>query len=64
MSPDELRKLIEDNIVNTKEVTEILGCSRENVADLVRRGKLKPVYTSQRARLFLRADVLARLKQD
>ncbi len=64
MNIEELRTLVTENIVDTKQVTDILGCSRENVADLVRRGKLKSVYASPRARLFLRADVLERLKQD
>jgi len=61
---EELRKLMIENLMDSAQVAEALKCSRANVDDLVRRKKLIPIYASSKARLFLRADVLARLKQD
>lgn len=47
-------------LCDVREAAELLGCSRQNISDLVRRGKLVPLKTSARSMLFLRADVLAR----
>lgn len=48
---------VKHNLVNTKEVTEILGCSKQNVDDLVRRGKLHPIKSGVRYTLFLKSEV-------
>lgn len=47
--------------LDTSEVTRLLGCSRQNVSDLVRRGSLVPIKSTARGPLFLRSDVYARL---
>lgn len=47
-------------LCDVREAAELLGCSRQNISDLVRRGKLVPLKASARSMLFLRADVLAR----
>ena len=47
--------------LETSEVAQLLGCTRQNVSDLVRRGKLVPLKTSARGPLFLRSDIYARL---
>lgn len=63
-SKEELFEFLGSNILNTNEVTEILGCSRQNIDDLVKRGKLIPIRVFPRDRIFLKEDVLSRLKQD
>ncbi|MDU4960222.1 MAG: helix-turn-helix domain-containing protein [Sporomusaceae bacterium] len=60
MTNEELRAFIAEKIVNTAEAAELLGCSRQNIADLVKRGKLQPVKEMQKDRLFLKEDILAR----
>ena len=60
---EELLAFIRDELINTAEVMEILNCSRQNVFDLIRRGKLTPVKESAKERLFLRADVMERVKE-
>ena len=47
-------------VVDTAEAARMLGCTRQNISDLVRRGKLSPLEGDGKATLFLRADVLAR----
>lgn len=47
-------------VVNTSEVAEILGCSRQNIDDLTKRGKLNPIKTTQQGKLFLKSEVLQR----
>jgi excisionase family DNA binding protein len=61
-SDKELIEFINENIITTMEVAELLNCSRQNIDDLVRRGKLVPVRKTQRDKWFLKADILARIK--
>jgi excisionase family DNA binding protein len=49
-----------DNTVTTGEAAEILGCSRQNIADLISRGKLIPIKDLSRDRLFFKDDILSR----
>ena len=60
LDPDDLRSLIGQSVCDTAEAAQMLGCSRQNVSDLVRRGKLPVLKAGPRGTLFLRADVLAR----
>ena len=45
-------------IINTAEVANMLGCTRQNVAAAITNGHIKPVKTYQRTTLFLRSDVV------
>lgn len=58
----ELREFLKSNIINSKEATQLLNCSRQNIDDLVRRNKLIPIRVFPRDRLFLKQDILNRLK--
>lgn len=60
----ELEKFIKNELINTAEVMQILNCSRQNVFDLIKRGKLVPVKETSKDRLFFRADVLARVNPE
>jgi predicted DNA-binding transcriptional regulator AlpA len=61
-SREELEQFIQNELINTAEVMKILNCSRQNVFDLIKRGKLKPVKETPKERLFFKSDILARLK--
>lgn len=60
LGADDVAAIASQSLCDTREAANILGCTRQNVADLVRRGKLVPVRTGARSMLFLRRDVLAR----
>ena len=60
-SPADLGPATEQLICDTGEAASLLGCTRQNVSDLMRRGKLTPMKATGRTMLFLRSDVLARL---
>ena len=47
-------------IVNVHEAAQILGCSRQNIDDLTRRGKLHPIRQDEKNKLFLRNEVVQR----
>lgn len=54
-----IRNFAEQQIVSTTEVMEILDCTRQNVDDLVKRGRLKPLDIKAKSKMFLRKDVLS-----
>lgn len=59
---EDFAQFVRCNVVNTADITETLNCSRQNVEDLIRRGKLEPVKTLQKGKLFLMADVQSRIR--
>lgn len=54
---DDFGAFVKNRIINTKEATDILNCSRQNIDDLVRRQKLKPIKTDAKSKLFYRKDI-------
>lgn len=61
-SDEQLIQFIAENLVATREAMEILDCSRQNIDDLIKRGKLTPVKKWDRDKLFLKSDILARIQ--
>jgi predicted DNA-binding protein YlxM (UPF0122 family) len=61
---DELRTFISENMLATSEVTDLLGCTRQGVDDMIKRGKLTPLKRIERiTTIFWKPDVLARIKR-
>lgn len=54
LSLSDFISFIKYDVVNTTEAAELMHCTRQNVDSYVKRGKLKPVKTFQRTKLFLR----------
>lgn len=59
---NDFRNFISDNIISTNEATEILGCSRQYINQLVKENKLIPIKKINYITLFLKSDIEARLK--
>lgn len=57
LSIEDFGLFVKNRVVNTKEATDILDCSRQNIDDLVRRKKLKPLKTDAKNKLFYRKDI-------
>jgi len=57
----DLQKLALQSIMSTQDVCETLGCSRQNVNDLVRRGKLTPIEANNRNMIFSKSEVMKRI---
>lgn len=64
LSADDFLCFSRHNIVNTAEASELLGCTRQNIEDLIKRGKIQPVKTYSKSKLFLRADIERRTWAD
>ena len=61
LSAADVAAIAADALMETREVAAALSCTRQNVSDLVRRGRLTPVKQTPRGPLFLRRDVRALL---
>ncbi|MCM3454416.1 helix-turn-helix domain-containing protein [Heyndrickxia oleronia] len=61
-SVEELKAFLQEQVVNTKQAAEILGCTRQNIKRIVDNGKLVPIKEMEKDRLFLKADVLKRIE--
>jgi hypothetical protein len=59
----DLIKFVQQRVVNSAEAAQLLQCSRQNIEDLIRRGKLHPVKESAKSKLFLKSEILQRLWQ-
>lgn len=59
---DDFISFIANRVVNSAEAAEILGCSRQNIDDLTRRGMLHPVRKDTRNKLYMKNEVQQRIK--
>lgn len=59
-SREELMEFLKEEVVNTSEAIKILGCSRQNLSQLIKSGSLTPIRESSKERFFLKTDVLNR----
>ncbi|OOB78203.1 MAG: transcriptional regulator [Epulopiscium sp. Nele67-Bin001] len=56
---DRLQEFIQMEIITTAEATTLLSCSRQYLDELVNKGKLIPVKSVNRVRLYWKDDILA-----
>ena len=49
-------------LLSTSEACSILDCSRQNIDDLVKRDKLHPIRTDAKNKLFLKNEIIQRVK--
>ncbi|MHC8523993.1 DNA-binding protein [Rossellomorea sp. H39__3] len=59
-SREELQDFIQNEVLNTSQTIEILGCTRQNLSYLVQKGDLVPIKEFAKDRLFWKEDVLKR----
>lgn len=52
---------VSERIVNTAEAAKMLECTRQNIDDLVKRGRLHPVKEDAKSKLFLKSEIQQRL---
>ena len=56
----DFRNFVTHRVINAAEAAELLGCSRQNIIDLTKRGKLHPLKTSDKNTLYLKSEILKR----
>ncbi len=62
LSLEDFVGFVRRRIVNTGEAARMLDCSRQNIDDLIRRGKLHPIRQDGKNTLFLRNEIVQRKK--
>jgi hypothetical protein len=60
LSAEDFKNFVVHRVVTAAEAAEILGCSRQNMDDLTKRGKLHPIKSSAKTTLFLKSEILKR----
>ena len=63
LSLDDFIGFVQYRVVNASEACQMLGCSRQNIDDLMKRGKLHPIRRDAKYKLFLRSEVAQRGQQ-
>lgn len=54
---DDFISFVKNNIVDTYEATQILECTRQNIDDLIKRGKISPIKSGKKNNLFIKEDI-------
>lgn len=60
LTHDDFLNFAKYSLISTGEATELLGCSRQNIENLVRRGKIHPVKAYPKNKIFSRSEILQR----
>lgn len=60
LTATDFRNFVAHREINATEAAKILGCSRQNIMDLTKRGKLHPLKTSDKNTLYLKSEILKR----
>lgn len=58
---DDFTQIAPALLVNANEASGMLGCTRQNLHALAKRGSIAPVKSSEKSTLYLRADIRARM---
>lgn len=60
LTVSDFKNFVVQRVINASEAMDLLNCSRQNLADLTKRGKLHPIKTSEKNTLYLKSEVLKR----
>lgn len=60
VTPEDFQAYIQANVIDTSTAAQLLHCTRQNIQDLVKREKLRPVLSIRNTFLFLREDIFLR----
>ena len=60
LSMSDFKNFVVQCVINASEAADILNCSRQNLLDLTKRGKLHPIKSSEKNTLYLRSEILKR----
>ena len=58
---EQICALVDRSRMGTQEVCGIMGCSRQNINDLVKRDRLHPTASDGNSLMFSRGEIIERL---
>ena len=60
LSPDDFRRFATARVINAATAAELLGCTRQYINELVKKGELHPIKASEKNTLFLKSEIIQR----
>ena len=57
VAADDFKAYLQQELIDTAGAAELMGCTRQNIQNLVSRGRIKPVMTLRNNFLFLRSEL-------
>lgn len=60
ISLNDFKSFVKQRVVDTKEASNLLNCSKQNIDDLINRDKLEVIKESDKYKLFLKGNILKR----
>lgn len=57
----DFKNFVAQRVINATEAAELLNCSRQNVMELTKRGKLHSIKASERNTLYLKSEIIQRV---
>lgn len=60
LSLSDFESFVVHRVINRAEAAELLDCTRQNIDDLTKRGKLHPIKKSEKNTLYLKSEILRR----
>jgi hypothetical protein len=60
LSLTDFKNFVANHVITSSEAADILGCSRQNIDDLTKRGKLHQIKSVGKTTLYLKSEVLQR----
>ncbi len=60
LSIDDFKCFVSSRVINVAEACEILDCSRQNIHDLIKRGRLTPLKYGEQNSLLMKNEVIQR----
>ena len=60
LTASDFRSFVTHRVINATEAANLLGCSRQNIMDLTKRGKLHPIKSSDKNTLYLKSEIQKR----
>ncbi len=62
LSLEDFTSFVTNRVVNSAEAADMLGCSRQNIDDLTKRGKLHPIRQDARNKLYMKNEIQQRMQ--
>jgi hypothetical protein len=60
LSAGDFKNFVVHRVITAAEAAKILNCSRQNIDDLTKRGKLHPIKSGSKTTLYLKSEILKR----
>lgn len=60
LSAEDFKCFVQNRVISISEACEILDCSRQNISDLIKRGKLTPIDSESNNILLMKNEVMER----